>query len=284
MEAGIPMSLIGENGDTIVFNDLTDAGAAGGILFVDDITGLDGAEMRTPTDNRPQRDGLIVHPFYDAGRIITITGLILPTSNVTQGRNLQDRLKAVCNSIKRLDGRYIFTPTGSVTRFLTVRLNDAVQITNESSMGGNALGATSIKRFTITLIAGDPGVYTYAETDTTIASGASASITNAGNVATRKVVAQVFGPYTAFRLTNATTNEYLAFSGVSITAGHYIEIVMGDETAYKDGTGANQLGFLDVANSDFFGLNVGGNTIVFDHVTGGGGTTHVLFKHNSGWA
>lgn len=281
MESGIPMSLIGANADTLAFNDWANE-RANGLLMVDEVSGLDAATLRAPVDNRPQRDGLIVHPFYDGGRVFMVTGRVLPTS-LANGIIMHDRIRALTNSIKRADGRFTFTPTGQATRFLTVRLNDSVNILNDEALRTGSYDPTIIKRFEIPLVAGDPTVYGLTETDVTIPSGSSVAVINHGN-ANSYPVAEVNGPFSGFRLTNATTGFYIAMSGLSIAAGHSIEIVMRDETIYKDRNGANELFGLDFANSDFWYLAPGGNTIVFDNITGGDGSESVTLKTNDGWA
>lgn len=279
-EVGIQQTLISSDGDTtITFNDWAND-PEDGVYMVDGLDGFDGAELRTSTDDRPQRDGLIIHPTYDGARVWAITGRIIPTS-IAAGNVMQDNLRAVCRSMRRADGRYTFTPTGQSTRFLSVRLGDAISIDNDESVRLGAYDPTIIKRFTIPLIAADPTIYTITEVDTTVYDGGTAvAVSNGGNAESFPVI-EVYGPFDNFVITNETTGLEVIYDGDLIGSGHHAEISMYNETIYKDGSGANLLGDIDITDTDFFALEPGTNELTLSTL---GGSAYMVVKHNDAWA
>ena len=299
MEVGIPMSIqstYGEfvfnslNGSPVSISDPPDFVEDGGHLYpnvsdggalMQSVTGLDGAGIRNPTSIKPHKGGAIIHKFHRTERIFTLEGLIV-ANNPSDRQAISDQLKGVTDALVGTDGRFFYTPPGvtSGTRFLTVQLYDMVEINGPgASTGSSPSDIAGPKLYTVTLVAPDWRAYTYAEDDTSIEAGSTVTVPNDGNTETWPVC-QVSGAdggaLTAFTLTNETTGFAIEWTG-SVSAGHYIEINMLDETMYVDGNGANKLGGLNLAMSDFWSIQPGGVSV------SSSAYADVLIKSNDAW-
>lgn len=285
-ETGIPQRLICPNGDTLVFNDWANE-VTNGLLMVYDIEGLDGPVLRVTTDDRPQRHGVILHPTLSGARLPIITGRIVPTT-LAQGVVLQDRIRAAADSLLQADGRYCWTPTGQAERFLTVRMNSELLMAHDNAFRNQSDGVAIIKQFQFPLIAADPVAKTLSETDAGRVGAGTLTVTNNGNVDAWPVI-EMLGSFTAFTLTNTTLagsgipHPEITMTGLSVAAPHWIEIVMRDETAYKDGDQADQLYGLTTATSNFFWLPPGANVLTLSGLSGNDGTTGFNIKFNDSW-
>lgn len=237
------------------------------------LSGLDGPEMRTPIDHRSQRDGGIVHRFFHGHQFPVAEGYI-KASTVAQRNTYEDTLKGYLASTRRTDGRFRITPTGQSERFLTMRQYTPVVLEPDD-------GIRHTFQFGL-ITSREPYWLDLAETDTTILSGASATLTNAGNAPGYPTI-QVNGAVgdTTFTLTNETTGLSIDYAGQpagGTGAGHYVELLMYRQTAYKDGTGANMLPYVDESTSDFWTLEPGANLISLS-----GDFTSALIKWNNAW-
>jgi hypothetical protein len=142
-------------GGTATFNNGTFGhGASDDFLYLTDITGLDGAPLRTPVFDRPVTDGGIVLPFYKGAREIVFTGAVIVQSSqadvdIREGRNdLEDDLLAKLDTIYQADGTLSWTPAGGSAKSLTVRNNVPVVYQYDSTF--------LFKTFTFGLIAANP--------------------------------------------------------------------------------------------------------------------------------
>jgi hypothetical protein len=149
VDTGIPQYLQTPAG-TLFFNVYPDDD----LFMVQEIHGLDMPEIRNPIDNRPQRDGGILHPFFRGKRVFTIGGLIIASSPEAMTQ-LQDDLRGFTDSITNSDGIYGWVPPGQSTRVMIVRLYEAVEI------GPHTPG--SVRTFQITLVS--DSAMTYGEGD-----------------------------------------------------------------------------------------------------------------------
>lgn len=129
-------------------------------------------------------------------------------------------------------------------------------------------GEVTIGDFRIELIAEDPLFYsqTLTETDITFTAG-SGVVTNGGNAPTYPTI-RVHGNVTDPVITNSTLGRSVSLSGHTISAGHYIDIDMLNETI-KDEAGLSIYPYVN--SDDFFWLASGGNTIVISGTVGGSG-------------
>lgn len=98
--------------------------------YIGDEDGLNGAPLRTPTDNRPQTDGGLVHRRYKGPREIIISGAIVIRSTRAQNaigaiRNqMEQDLIDAHSSIEDADGTLVWTPRGMSQKSLTVRAHN----------------------------------------------------------------------------------------------------------------------------------------------------------------
>lgn len=255
---------------TIYFNDLADSHSMGGILHMTAMTGADGADVRSPVDNRPQRDGGIVHAAYRGPRHFTLEGTLVadtPTARV----GLEDLVRGVTNAMLRRDGRFTWSPPGHADRFITCRLAGPVEF---------QAGPGLMKTFVIPLVSEDPIAYGAAQTVTDIPAGTSAVIHNGGNTETWPVL-QAYGDYSDWQAINSTEGQEIDYDGGTVLAPHYAEVINFRETVFKDGSGANLLRYILFDTTDFWTLQPGDNTVSFESFSGGSAFLRVL--SNDGW-
>jgi hypothetical protein len=191
-------------------------------------------------------------------------------------RLLEDKLRAYTDSLTRADGTLRFVPSGATERQLTVRLLDAIQIQ----------GIGVMKEWQIALQAGDPLIYstTLNQVDTGTVGAASGSETfpfgypagfgvtssaapgvavNAGTAPTWPVF-QIYGPANSPAVQLAETGESFVLMGLSIAAGHYVEVDVRNNAVTLDGESDQSLvSYLDPATARLPKLGVGTNTINF---------------------
>ena len=95
----------------------------------EDTDGLDGPPLRTPTDNRPQTHGGLVHTRLKGPRPITMVGVLLTRSTrmsnssatMIRRNQMQSDLQDAIDSIMDADGTLTWTPSGLSQCQLTVR-------------------------------------------------------------------------------------------------------------------------------------------------------------------
>lgn len=123
-------------------------------FYITNITGLDGAPIRAPVDNRPQTDGGLVHPFFKGPRRITFEGALMIRSTKIQDEiriirnDMEALLIAALEDIKDADGTLSWTVQltgGPDARSLAVRNEIPVEFSG-----------IELKTFTFGLIAADP--------------------------------------------------------------------------------------------------------------------------------
>jgi hypothetical protein len=232
-------------------------------LYLTDVVGLDGSDIRNPVDDLPQHDGSEVHRFFRSGRVVTLRGFILANAGETVRRASADNLRGYTDRLLRPTNtelvsscRLRFTPSGASERMLDkVRLFEPVQIT-----GGY------LKSFEFTLVSPLPYLLDTAQTTTSVTAGTPVTITNGGN-ATMWPVIQADGAFSTATLANTTTGESLVFTA-GVAAAHYAEVDNFRKTIYTDGTGANLLSSVNWGASKFLSLKPGANTIAFTTASG----------------
>lgn len=115
---------LSDGSTTLTFN------AATGDTYVnspDDCSGLDGAAVRAPIDDRPQTDGGIAHTFFKGPRHITLAGDLRVRSagdeaGFLEARNdLEDDLVSLCESLMNTAGTLTVPRTGGSSKTLQVR-------------------------------------------------------------------------------------------------------------------------------------------------------------------
>jgi hypothetical protein len=268
---------------TLTFN-----GASVPRLLVLGVPGFDNHELRTAVDPRPQLGGLIVHRALEGGRYPGIK-VLLQGSDASSVAAYEDEIKGKVGSILETQGRVIFQPPGKEQRFLEVNAYEQIEFDPvDSGAFGEPVGF--LKTGLIPLVTSDPYAFTYTQDVNDILNGGSLVISNLGNAPSLPVL-RVYGPFTAFTITNTTTGEQIRMGNtnpMNITSGHYVEIVNKWESCVLDGNVKHIEGYLDVATTDFWALQpnptapAGANTISASFV-GAGGTTKVTVLSNSAW-
>lgn len=124
-DIAVPYTLSGPGG-TIVFNN-GDLHTSDDLYWISNITGLDGAPLRTPQNNKPVSDGGLIHTFWKGARHIVIEGTILVqsvpcgSSMQTIRNQMEEALLDVLDGIYQADGTLAFTPLGLSAKSLAVR-------------------------------------------------------------------------------------------------------------------------------------------------------------------
>lgn len=247
-----------------------------------------GAGLRVTEDPIPQQDGSIIHAQFREGYSMHF-GMQLwkddaPACDLDL-RHMWDDMMAYTTaltnpSLTNLEiglCRVRWTPSGTARRML-----DRIRLLEPCVGTVDANGQVTA---TFSVHTEYPYAIDLTQTETDIAPGFGATITNLGTAPTYPVF-KIDGPCSSFTLTNSSYSEALVFDSTrpgasAIAGGHYLEIDTFRNTAYLDGSGANYKAGIDIASSDFWRLEVGSNIIA--HVAaGGGGTVHILW--NSAWA
>jgi hypothetical protein len=166
-----------------------------------------------------------------------------------------------------------FATQGGLALQTQVQLNAQIQATLN-------VGEVTIGDFRIELIAEDPVFYSQTETAQDILfSAGSGSVTNSGNSPVYPVI-RVYGNVTDPIITNTTLGKTVSFSGLTISAGSYIDIDMLNETVV-DELGASKYEY--IVSDDFFTLLEGANTITISGTLGGSGNRKITTTFRAGY-
>lgn len=259
--------------------------------------------VRSTDDDVPQGDGKISHRRWRSGyqAHLAVVPLIWGgdpdnTAEPACGADLVAMLDILGLHLNELirtgqiggpGARLVWTPSGAPDRMF-----DRVQLlaTSPLDAAGGDLGGALVE---FDIDSAFPYYIRASETDTTIADGATATITNEGNTDYFPVF-QIFGGFTGFTLVNHSVQDSdgndieLVYDSTLpgaavVAAGDYIEIEFFRETAYLNGHFSNRKAGIDWRQSDFFPLVPGDNNVEVNF-TGPSGTPHALCKSNGAWA
>lgn len=290
MDIGINSNLVPDEGGTILFNQEFDPStglpvSSGGVmLFVQGITGMDGAGIRNPTTNRPHKDGALIHQFRREARIFTIEGVLL-SDNVTDRWDAADFIRGVTERAINNDARYNFTPSDPALddRYLTVRLYEPVDLSQMNN------GEAGPKSFTMTFIAGDPRAYSdEGQVSIHQSSGTATLIENNGNTdAWLTFTVHTNRTVDNFRLQNQDTLFEIVWDGTDLPFTLDASHTTGDiDMLNEDFFQANQhnlIGGINLIESDFFPITPGGDIVGFDGDIGDLGSTYITVDVRSAW-
>lgn len=271
MEFSVPYALITPAG-TISFNP-----GSGDGYYLENVEGLDGGAVRTSLDDLPQHDGTLLHRFFRSGFQVRLTGRIQANAGNTTRRTSEDVLRGYTARLLRPTAtelvsscRLHWTPSGySDDRMIdAVQLFEPVVITSHPSYGAN------VKQFEFVLASPYPYVEDYSQATQAFASGATHTVTNAGNVDVYPVI-ELTGTFTTPTVTNTTTGETVTFlSGIS--SPRTAEVDCFRKSIFTD-LGVDLLGKIDWTTSVFPRLVPGANSLTFTGVAGS-------IKWNNGWS
>lgn len=228
--------------------------------------------IRVQDDNVPQGDGEQTHERFYQGYLMTLAIQMWETDNKPAcDALLQEASDELMLFVRRFtnqptpiatsqDNRVFWTPDGAGDRRMIRRcvLNEALTWTlNDGIVQANF----QVKSMY-------PYAWNSTEIPTDIPSGSDDVLTN-GGTADFWPVFRVFGPVDAFTIINqdaldAEGNEMkIVYDGTAIPGGSYGEIDTFRNTMYLNGDQNNLKGSLSMADTDFFPLIVGDNTLTY---------------------
>lgn len=265
IEVGIRYDLNGPSGARVSFNDPDDRDFVG---WIEEITGLDGPEVREASENFVEGDGAIHSDFYYGRRPITISGIIdASVFGVERNRKITRLLEAA--NAMRDDATLLWTASGGLPVQVRVRRQNSPRIS-----GGR------VKNFQISLVAADPRIYGEAIQIAQVAAGASTNagfasplisplssgaspvgqviVQNLGSCGAPPVIS-IYGPCTNPVVRNQTTGQQLAFA-YTLAATEHLDIDTQQRTILLNGT-TNRYSALNFAESDWWELAPGNNDI-----------------------
>lgn len=234
--------------------------------------GFGSAGVETVKWDRPGFHGIKVPRALWRERIIRLViGVVAPDSATYEQkrRNLEAAFDFPRNGKTWLK----FSTVGGLDLQTQVQLNAQIQAPLKA-------GYVTAGDFRIELIAEDPIFYSQTEksTDITFADG-SGAVDNDGNAPVYPTV-RVHGNVLDPSITNSLTGRAVSLDGVTISAGHYYDIDMLNETV-EDEAGSNKYNYVD--SDDFFWLSPESNTITLGGTPGGSGYRKVTFTFRDGY-
>jgi len=141
-------------------------------------------------------------------------------------------------------------------------------------------GEVTIGEARIELIAEDPVLYSQTQYAPELLFSAGSVVISNGGTAPVFPVVRIYGSVTDPVITNTTTGRSVSFTGLTIPAGHYVDIDMANETVLYDGiTNYYQYILLD----DFWWLAEGNNTITITGTLGGSGDRKIVVTYRAGY-
>jgi len=240
----------------------------------------------------PQADGDILHRRFVAGMEMSLTVQLWETiGNPACGATLQTMTDTFLGYAYGLlnagdnQGRISWTPAGQSVRMLDdIRL---MTYPEEKQEEGGPLSLSMIIDCNLP--------YSQNLTQSTPSlTGGTGTVTNAGNRPSYPVW-QIYGPYSAFTLTNTTVTPNVAFSwseaqpgaGAALLVNEYIEIDTFNNTATKVVPGptlSNVEAGIVMTSSEFFQIPPGANAITVGYTGGGAGNNSSQALINAAWA
>lgn len=251
IETGIAYEIIASDGFRASFNDDTDQDFIG---YVEDITGLDGADVRESSELIVEGDGGRHFDFYHGRRPITLSGPLNPNVfGLEANRNITRLLRAT--NAMRADAKLRWTATGGVPVEIAVRRNAPPRIS------GNR-----VKTYLVGLIAADPRVYSQATNTASgalalsggVATGGPLAVTNAGSTPTSPTLT-VSGPISNPIFTNVTTGAVLSLT-TTIAAGASVTVDFAARTIVNQ-AGTSIYSALNYTTSQWWTLASGTNSV-----------------------
>lgn len=272
-EIGIPYTLVGSDGTTVVFNDRTSPNFIGFLDADSGITGLlDVADTRESADDLTEGDGGVHGNFWMSRRSGTLQGWFDVQAMSTVNANVQ-KLKRASRAL-RGDCVLTWTESGSaIQKQLTLR-----------RAGGKSLQITGRrpKTFTLSLVSAEPRILSAVENSqiivpggsgelgitspiasplqTTFGAAGNATITNSGDDISWPRF-RIDGPITNPTLLNNTTGYRISLA-YTLAAGEYLTLDANPRarTILLGGT-ANRASALIRASSQWWSLSPGSNDV-----------------------
>lgn len=267
-EIGIQYELTGPDGTRAVLQNSGDPDFVG---YISEITGLDSAEVREQSEDKPGTDGAKHGDFFAGRRPITIEGTIHVGSDSATIRNSRaDRLLRASLALRQ-DAVLRWQETGGVPRQISLRRQQPTR-----------LSGLRPKKFLVAMVAEDPRIVSQEEHSLSILAGAlgtsgtdfpldfpldfqevtgsagTVSVTNAGNgdaIPTFEIAGPIVNP----RVLNNTTGEEQWFI-VTLAAGETLIVNGHDRSVLLNGA-VDRYGAYDFTTSEWWTLQPGANDV-----------------------
>jgi len=246
---------------------LNDNVSADGGMMLDVDACAAGVAIRASKDNVPQADGSIVHRRFTTGYEMHLElelwtpqpGATLACYSTNPVVDLiSDTLMKHLRAMVDGNGRVLWQPG-----YGDQRLMDEVQLLQAPVVTVSPGGPT---RVAFTLDSPFPYVIDYTQQVTTLTGGATQTLNNIGTAPFYPVF-KVYGPTSAFTITNVTTGKEFSYDADQpgaqpIGTSEYAEINTFRNTVYLNGDQDNLKPGIVISTSDFFPLAVGSNDLV----------------------
>lgn len=220
-----------------------------------------GAGLRVTDDDVPSGDGAIFHQRFKSGYQMTVGLNLYGSAVVMVGTELQafyDTLMGHLDALVDNDGRISWTVSGGNDRMLLdIRTRQ---------MPAVSAGVPVLREFTFAVESPYPYAMDAADTTTPLPPGSTVAINRGGSAKGFFPVAKAYGPASAFSFLNLTSGATMSYGAsfpgaTSLTSGHYAEIDFFKKTVTLDGDVAFLSEGVDWANSDFWPLTVGSQSV-----------------------
>lgn len=251
--------------------------AAGGTYYIDEIAGLDDADLRSGAEARPDSNGEIPLQSYYGGRTVTITGRVFGV-NMYQLRVLQQALREAFGATPNIEKPLVFS-TGIVANdvYINCRKSAPLQMRENKQNPSRH----TVRDFQISLRASDPRFLSVnavsGSTSTNPANNSTWLITNLGNFSAYPTIT-VKGPFNAgLTLTNTTTGVFTKFDTALLSTNTMVLDTFN--RTVKDSQNGNVLrySFLDPSSS-WLTFEPGSQNLQLSGVAGGTAASQVLFS------
>ena len=251
-------TLTGPDGSVAVFNDTASPNFVMSLDGEDAVSGLDSPEVRAALQDRVEADGAIAGNFYHGIRSPVFNGIMRGTSP-SQRNQRESILRKVVNSCMRADGTLQWTPDGGIAQYVKVRKHGRLAIKG----GFN-------KDVQVVLVCPDHRIYgATLNSSTGLAHSTNHTIENSGDAPSPPALIRVTGPGTnpVVRRTWGGVQLNITFSGLTLTAGQYVDIDVVNKTAtHSDGSNVYQ--YISFLTTQWWELGSGNNTVRLDWGSG----------------
>lgn len=233
---------------------------------VNEIDGWDAPDVRTTQTQRGNDHGLFQEGAYYGGRLLIVKGSFASITGAVTLMAAREQLHAAMNVSANLMSAFTVQETPPKT----------CMVQRMSGSKDKASSSVSFD-FELHLLAPDPRKYAAVQI-TTILPNVTASITNAGTMETRPLIA-VQGPATAVYLENLTTGQTVTF-GINMLPADVLYVDLDLKGVSLNGGSASWA--VQSAPSQWWTLQPGVNYINFG-VIGQGSTTQMQVQWRSAW-
>lgn len=246
-----------------------------GVAYVTQSVQLHLPEVRAVVEPRVEADGTFDHTAYFGARAVVASILAFAAPGVS----VEDRLDAVRRYLRPW-ARFAlhWTPVGStVPRRIVVRVNTHDVVISDPRYVQTTLALVapsglmeSVDEHTVTLSPAAIGVelgrtynLTFNRVYPASTGGPSEVIVHNAGTAATLWRAQLYGPCTDPKLFNNTSGQTLAFTGLTLPRGVYVELVPEDHTAYLNSDPTLSVYDRLTLDSTWWSLESGDNRIAF---------------------